>query len=155
MRTDAGWIDATVRNVSVRGMQLHSPQPLRRNEFVEIARGQSRVVGRIVWSNEMVCGLKAQDAVDIDGLLSAPTSCRPAAGENARDRRTIERPSAPVHAPSFETRAQSARLLGRAIEKTILVVAIACGGALAIGSAFEAMADPLEKVSTALAASPR
>ena len=152
VRTDDGWVDATVRNVSSRGLMLHSLQPLRRNQFVEIARGRSRVVGRVVWSNDAVCGLHAQDRVDIDGLLAKPEAGGATPGKTfASERRANPRAARARHSATIELQADSARLMGRAFEKVALLAAIACSGVIAAGSAYEAMATPLEKVQVALA----
>lgn len=153
VRTDDGWMDATVRNVSSRGMMLHSLQPLRRNQVVEIARGRSRVIGRVVWNNEAACGLQAQDRVDIEGLLAKPDAIGNSQGVSGRqDRRASPRQAPARHAATIELQSESARLLGRAFEKVALLSAIACGGVLAASSAYEAMAAPLDKVEIALAA---
>ena len=148
VRTDAGWIDATVRNLSERGMALDSHHPLRRNQFVEIARGRWRVVGRIVWSDADSCGLRAQDAVDIAGFLASPD----AGPQRANDRREGDRSARPeVAAVPLHQRAQSARWLGRAIEFGMVVTGVVCAAAVAVGGVFEALGTPLEQVSAALA----
>lgn len=151
VRTDAGWIDATVHNLSERGMSLHCPLPLRRNQFVEIARGRCRVVGRIVWSDQAACGLRAQDAVDIAGFLAGPPA---ASVGRENDRRAMERIAqrAPAAATPLPDRAESARGIGRAFEFAVVLAGIACTVAIAVGSVLEVLGTPLEQVRSALAA---
>ena len=149
VRTDDGWIDATVRNVSSRGMMLQSPQPLNRNQFVEISRGDHRVIGRIVWADAVMSGVRAQDEVDIAALLAPPqagsTKC-------SVERRSGQRATAPPRVASLDERAEASRLIGRAAEKVCLVVAIACGALFAISGASQALAEPLGQISEALGA---
>jgi len=148
VRTDDGWIDATVRNVSSRGMMLHSLQPLRRNQFVEIARGRSRVVGRIVWSDGLGCGLQAQDVVDISALLAQPQ----ANGERRQaERRAAPRSAPPARAYVAIDRADRSKLIGYAMEKAAVVLVFASVSVLAVSSALEAAEKPIEEVRIALA----
>lgn len=150
VRTDDGWVDATIRNVSSRGMMLHSLQPLRRNQFVEIARGRSRVVGRIVWSDDMACGLRARDVVDISALLAQPQG---GGAERPPERRAAARPaaSAPARAYVAIDRSDRSRLIGYAMEKAAVVLVFASVSVLAVTSALEAAEKPLEEVRIALA----
>jgi hypothetical protein len=151
VRTDAGCIDATVRNVSTRGMMLQSVEPLQRNQFVEITRGRTRVVGRVVWSDDASFGLLAQDAVDITGLLQQP-------GAVAARVKVPGSPlpdfAAPVRSYVALDSATSSRLIARAMELAIIVLAFASLGVLTLGSALEAAEQPLEKVRIALAPTP-
>lgn len=147
VRTEAGWFDATVRNMSERGMGLDGHLPLRRNQFVEIARGRHRVVGRIVWSDDAACGLRAQDAVDIAGFLAGPRAASP----RANDRRQGDRTMRAQAALPLPVRAESARWFGRAFEFAVILTGIACTAGLAVGSVLEVLGAPLEQVGSALA----
>jgi hypothetical protein len=147
VRTDDGWIDATVRNVSSRGMMLHSLQPLRRNQFVEIARGRHRVVGRIVWSDATACGLQSQDKVDIQGLLSQPAD---AAALGSAERRMHVRSRPPQPLPPVGERAAASRAMGRAFEFAFVVTAVSSVAAIAAISMQEALAAPLTQVELAM-----
>lgn len=151
VRTDDGWIDATVRNVSQRGMMLDSLQPLRRSQFVEVARGRHRLVGRVVWSEATTCGLQARDCVDIHGLLAQPGS---GSSGSTDDRRTHARSSAPVRGAKVAERAEASRLLGRGFEKAFMALALASVSILAVSSALEAGSAPIAKIDLALAGSP-
>lgn len=147
VRTDAGWIDATVRNVSSRGLMLQSVEPLSRNQFVEISRGRTRIVGRVVWSDDANFGLQAQDAVDIAGLLAAPGAAGPG---SVGERRLAQRPTAPVRSYVALDRATSSRLMGRAMEAAVVVLAFASVSILTVTSALEAAEQPLQQVRLAL-----
>lgn len=151
VRTDSGWADATVRNVSSRGMMLHSLQPLRRNQFVEITRGRARVVGRIVWSDDAGFGLQTQDIVDIPALLAQPQ----AGGTiESTERRAAPRPTRPTRAYVAIDRADRSKLVGYALEKATVVLACASVSVLAVTGALEAAEKPVEEIRVALATSP-
>lgn len=146
IRTDAGWSDATVHNLSARGMMLMSAYPLRRNEFVEIARGERRVVGRIIWSDAASCGLYTQDPIDIDGLLSKPG----AAGHGGDRRRAGRRTAVPATARTTREQADHARLIGRGLERAGLIIAAATFAALVAPAALDSLSRPFAEVQAAL-----
>jgi hypothetical protein len=151
VRTDNGWIDATVRNVSSRGMMLHSLQPLCRNQFVEITRGRARVVGRIVWSDDVEFGLQAQDIVDISALLA---QSQVGGTIESTDRRAPPRPTRQTRTYVAIERNDRSKLVGYAIEKAAVLIACTSVSVLAVTSALEAAENPIEEVRVALAASP-
>lgn len=150
VRTDAGWIDATVHNVSNRGLLLHSLRPLRRNDFIEVARGRHRIVGRVVWSQGAGCGMRTQDQIDIAGLLGKPGVPAPAQ-EHSKTPQMAAR--GPVR--TSEEQAQASRALGQSFERLMILVVGAAVSMLAAGSAYEALASPLHEVEMALGAAPR
>ena len=146
VRTDTGWIDATVHNVSHRGMMLQSPQPLQRNQFVEIARGQTRVVGRIVWSDAARCGLQTQEAFDMDALQAGAGRHRPG-GERRREARA---PTKPVR--SFQEQGHHARMIGRSMERAVVAIVGATFAALIAAQALDTLSRPFAQVEAVLAA---
>ena len=149
IRADGGWVDATVHNVSQRGMMVHSQYPLRRNQYVEIARGRTRVVGRIVWTADSACGLRAQDTIDMGALLGQASIERAALRD---ERRAPARAAVGSFAAlSFTERGEAARRWGRGVEFTVMVAAIAITATLAVDGALDAAAVPLEQVRIALA----
>ena len=150
VRTDDGWADATVRNVSKRGMMLHSLQPLRRNDFIEVTRGRHRVVGRVVWSEGAGCGLRTQDQIDIAGLLG-----KPQAPGDAGERRQAARVKVPVKpVRTHEEQARASRALGQSFERMMILVVGVALSTFAAGRAYEALAAPAETIQLALAGTP-
>lgn len=149
IRADGGWIDATIHNVSQRGMMVHSRYPLRRNQFVEIARGRERVIARIVWTDESASGLRAQDAIDLPALLAQPTATRALPRDEARGLPGPLKGS--FAALSFVQRADASRRLGHRFGFTAMVAAIAVTVTLVVDGALDAASEPIEKVQLALA----
>jgi hypothetical protein len=86
---DSGWVDATIRNISSKGMKLHMPSPPPRGSFIEIRRGSAVVVGQVRWVDEGCCGLLAQGRVPVAQFKGSP---------------------APGAVPRFGSRSESTRL---------------------------------------------
>ena len=84
IRTEHGWSDVTIGNVSSRGLMLQAGASLQRNCFIEIRHGNACIVGRIVWARGVKCGVRTQDAVDIAALLSRAPAERATPGEERR-----------------------------------------------------------------------
>lgn len=152
IRADGGWIDATIHNVSQRGMMVHSRYPLRRNQFVEIARGRERVIARIVWTDDSASGVRAQDAIDLAALMGQPASTRASSREDVRGLRRPLRGS--FGALSLAQGADASRRLGHRFEFIVTIAAASCVATIATIGVGEAFASPMEKVRGALAGTP-
>ena len=48
LRSEHGWADVTIGNVSSRGVMLHCTAPLQRNSFIEVRHRSVCIVGRVV-----------------------------------------------------------------------------------------------------------
>lgn len=145
VKTDFGWGDAHVHNVSSRGMMATCATPPTRGTYVEVRRGAYVLVGRVVWSSSDQFGLLAQDRIVLSQLRASAT---PLGDE---DRRREPRKSQPSlrSKSAAEIQAGSGRF-ARAFDFGV-VAAAAIGGALILAdTASEAFAEPLEKVRTAM-----
>lgn len=149
IRADGGWSDATVHNVSQRGMMVRSLYPLRRNQYVEIARGHTRVVGRIVWTADAGCGLRAQDAIDIGALLGQPAATRAALRDGRREPPRTATGS--FGALALSNRADSSRRIAQGFEFIAVIAVVAASAVLAIDATLDAAGTPLAQVRIALA----
>ena len=149
LRSDQGWSDVTIANVSSRGLMLQSAAGLRRNDFVEVRYRHVCIVGRIVWAGGARCGVRTQDRIDIAELLSqAPVKRRRQGEERRVSVRTIEGSRQPrAAADTAEASSRTARLFDWAI------VGIGGGAAAAMVAqfAYSALDAPLGRVSLALA----
>ena len=70
MRHGNAWSDASILNISSRGLLLHSAAPPARGSYVEVRRGAHVIVGRVVWANANRFGVRAQDRLVIDSLVA-------------------------------------------------------------------------------------
>ncbi len=130
IRMDSGWVNATIRNVSTKGMKLEMPSPPPKGSFIEIRRGQVVVVGQVRWSEEGCCGLLAQGRVPVAQLKGAPLpGTLPRRSEDGTE--VDRRASARVLTP--EEVAERSRLKSMVMQKVIIAAAGVAGAAF-IGS---------------------
>lgn len=118
---------------------IHSGRPLTRGTEVEIRRGDHIIVARVVWRDGGRAGLKSDDRVPVEQIVTLGQSpslqLTAASGERRKQ-------------PRFEERS---RITGRSIELAgIVLIALALAGA-AQSMVQSALARPLSVVSAALA----
>ena len=148
MRSDRGWSDVTIANVSSRGLMLQCVTTLDRNSFVEVRHRDVTIVGRIVWVGGTRCGLRTQDRIDLAGLLSQGPAKPRQPGE---ERRAAPRaPALHRKRPASET-ADASRRFARLFDWTIMVLAAGAAGAFMAQSAWSVLDAPLAMAGTAMA----
>ena len=138
MRHGSSWSDACILNVSSRGLMIHTGRPISHGSRVEIRRGEHVIVARVVWRDGGRAGLRAEDRVPIQDIITLGKSpslqLATEQGERRRHPRPVERN----------------RLRGRALEFAgVVLMAIALTGA-GLSIVDEAFARPLAAVSEAL-----
>lgn len=141
LRAGSSWMDACVLNVSSRGLLVRSPKPAERGSYVELRRDDQVIVARVVWRCGSRMGMRAQDKVPVEALVTARSKqsglaigeCRPVT-ERRRKRRAHDR----------------SRQSGRTMEfvSVGLIGATLC--AAAFGMVAEGFARPLATVGAAL-----
>lgn len=129
IRLDTGWVDATIRNISSKGMKLEMANPPPRGSFIEIRRGSAVVVGQVRWVAEGCCGLLAQGRVPVSQFKAPPSS---APQSNADGLVTVER-RATARVMSAEEVAERSRLKAMLMQK-VIIAAAGIAGACFIGS---------------------
>jgi hypothetical protein len=87
IRADGRWGDAQIRNVSSRGMLIASTMPFARGDVIEIRRGQMCVIARVMWTKGDQFGVRSQDRICADDLISAHVSQQ----RHANDGTLVER----------------------------------------------------------------
>src|SRR5215213_9934355 len=108
VRAGAQWSDACILNISSRGLLIHSLRPAPIGSTVQIVRGDHLIVARVMWSDAGRSGLRSDERLPVDEILSLKQShpLQLSASTGAiRDRRKQVRGVA-----------VDARLRGRAIE---------------------------------------
>ena len=147
LRGDHGWCDATIANVSSRGLQLRCPSPPPRSSFVELRHRGITIVGRVVWSQGGRAGIRTQDKIDIQALLAqGPARAR----KRGEERRATPRQGGQAIRPSLAARAEASARWARMFDWTIVAaagIAAAVGVAGVVQSVLEA---PLSEVRAAL-----
>lgn len=146
LKSDAGWGDAQICNVSSRGLMAEHTPPPPLGSYVEICRGSFSVVGRVRWIATDRFGVQAVEDIDLAELTDARGRPASTLKERRRRPRTVEL----ARAPSIAEQAATARRIGKAFEFVILVAAIALGSVTLAGAVASTLAAPLDQVQSAL-----
>jgi len=138
LRHGVSWSDACILNVSSRGLMIHTGRPLARGAQIELRRGDHVIVARVVWREGGRAGLRCEERVPIEDIVtlghSPALQLTAANGERRKKARPEDR----------------SRLQGRAIEFVgVLVVAASLAGA-GFTMVEAAFARPLAAVTAAL-----
>ena len=150
MRTDSGWSDVSIRDISSRGMGLRSSRPPRRGDYIELCRHHHRLVGRVMWSDGECFGILLSEPIVVEELLSS----RPGPRREGGERRIQAR-----HAPALRGNpqlaiisvAQNSRHASRMMN-FVAVAAMACiGAAFAASVAESVLSEAMNAVAAGLA----
>ena len=144
MRSDAGWSDAVVRNVSRRGMLIAANEPIKPGTYIEIRRLHHIIIARTMWSAKGRIGARTQDPIDVEGLIAAAAGLQnPGAPAVAR----------PAHAPDRRSadRAKQSRDHGARLQFVALICAGAFVAFLIAAQVSASLSAPFEQVRLALA----
>jgi hypothetical protein len=140
LRLQGGWADAKIRNVSTRGMLLHTSDALPRGTYLEIARGQLRWTGCVMWSRDGLCGVRTRERIDL-GLLT---------GAAATARQTDE-PQRPLSAAARIRPVRDRQPAGGRVFEFAATCAIAAAIALGVaGTAYAQFAQTVGQVRASL-----
>jgi hypothetical protein len=145
MRADGCWHDVCVLNLSSRGLGIQSADPPPRGTYVELFRGRYVVVARVIWTKGHRAGLRSQDPIFIQALLSYPAGSQPDAPPASA--RPIELGVGPR---ALQQRYDESRLAARIVEFAFTTIAAAGLGLVVFGCLEQALARPLSQLRTAL-----
>lgn len=146
MRAGADWTDVVIHNMSSRGLLATASPVCRPGTVIEIRRIHHVVVGRVVWQNGAFFGVRTQDPIDIEGIVSAkPPAHKPqrAGSEGGDDRRAVRR------VPVSEREAQSRRFAA-AFQFVVLLIAVGVAALFAAQEVGSVLSRPFAAVSAAL-----
>jgi hypothetical protein len=138
IRHGASWSDACILNLSSRGLLIHTSRPAPTGSQIELRRGDHSIVARVVWRDGAKAGLRAEDRVPIEEIVTLGQSQVLQLTASGQERRKSPRPD------------DRRRLRGRALEFASVVVigASLAGGAVLLVE--EAFSRPLAMVQAAL-----
>ena len=156
MRSDSGWSDVVVHDISRRGIGISASEPVKPGAYVEIRRASHRIVARIIWSSDRRVGARSQDPIDIDGLIAAAAEAgRSPDGTGARsknppsampERRTTER--------RLTKRAERSRDLSSRLQFVALAALFGIAAVLIASNVNRLLAAPFERIRTSLSENP-
>ena len=121
LRSNIGWTDACILNISSHGAMIQSARIEPRGSIVELWRGETVIVARVVWRDGARAGLETECALPVEQILSP----------NQTAAMTLT--AGPAHRRADPCRRHDRRSQGRMIEYVGAVV-IAC---VLAASAFE------------------
>lgn len=151
MRVADCWSDVCIRNISSRGLLVAAKAPPPVGSYVEIRRGTQIIVARAVWTSGQYLGLRAQEKLPVQRIISEPRlTSRPqvavADGVAAADRRDARTPAAQATAD----RAARSRRIASSIQ-FMLFAAIGIGVAgWAATAVFAVLGNPMARIERAL-----
>ena len=141
MRSEGGWSDACILNVSSRGLLVYSSGTAAIGSFVEIRRGSHMVIGRVVWRKNQRLGVYSPQQVHITDLISDQTAAAAAADPGAVH---VERRRIPRTADQHRARARAMEFFCALLVATALSL-------WALSAMHEAFVKPIATVEAALA----
>lgn len=152
MKRGSAWVDATIHNVSSRGMLVATNDPPDAGAYVDIRRGSNVMIGRVAWRKDRFFGVRTQDRIDLPALQRPPQ--RPGAGPSAgrspdaSERRSADRSRSDA---AVARRLERNRTLSHLLQFTTLglFAAIACAG-LAMG-VYNVLRAPAALIQNAMA----
>ena len=148
MRCGATWRDASILNMSSRGLGLHTLAPPKRGSYVEVRRGAHVIIACVVWVNGSRFGVRTQDAVPIDAVINQPESSsgfsdHPPESEARGERRSTVRRRERQH--------EASRTVASAMEFTFVAMLGASAAFLGLSLVNETIGKSLANVQFALA----
>jgi hypothetical protein len=143
MRLGTSWSDASILNISSRGLLVRSGRPAPEGTIIELRRGDHVIVARVMWRQGPRVGLQAEERLPVEEILTVSQSA--GLQLTAARPRTVERRKHP------RRQHDHSRMRARAIEfiGTAVIGLSLAGGAVAM--AVQAFARPLMVVKSALA----
>jgi hypothetical protein len=149
MRATDEWRDITICNVSSRGLMAKCAPPPAKGTYIEIGRGGVCVIGRVMWAQGARFGVRAQDRIDIPGLIADTAPARP-----GQDRRTQPRDRpATLRKADIAAKADTSRHFARTLDWAAIAVAALLAGWLVVETASYALQAPMAEARSALSRS--
>jgi hypothetical protein len=141
LRSDGGWGNVSILNISSRGFLIHASRPTPKGSKVELRHGGFIIQARVIWRKGARAGLATESCVPIEEILSLGNG--PALQLTAVERTPTDRRAA-------ARRHDESRLRGRLFEFVAIASVSACIGGCAFALVQVTLAQPLERVESAL-----
>lgn len=148
MLSDKGWSDVAVRDLSPGGMMIVADTRLKPGKCIEIRRAPYTIVARIVWTNGKRIGLRAQDPIDVRGLIAVATGGSPDGLGKIAERR--DPGTGRLNERRAPDRPIDARVISSRFQFVLLIASMAISAWLIADSMGAWFAAPLKLVRQAL-----
>jgi len=70
VRSDGGWGNASILNISSRGFLIQSARPTPKGSKVELRHGGHVITARVVWRDGARAGLATESCVPVEEIMS-------------------------------------------------------------------------------------
>jgi hypothetical protein len=153
MRCGTQWVDVTIHNMSSRGLMAGTDNPPAAGSYIEIRRGTQIIVGRVMWSKARFFGVRSQERLPIQAIISEPRlTGRPAVAVEASDaeRRSDRRLSAEAR---LARRVERSRAFASAFQFGVLALAVMIAAGFGGHYVYEALSRPARAIERAMSAS--
>lgn len=141
IRMGSAWNDARILNISSRGLLVQTPGPVARGSYVELRKDDHVIVARVMWQDQSRLGLRTQDQVQVEQILSGTKAAGLRLVVDGQDF-SEWRPTVRAHDRS--------RQRGRLFEFGLVAGLAACAAGSAFGVVHEVLAGPLHLAQLAL-----
>lgn len=141
MRSNSGWSDACILNVSTQGLLIYSNGSAEPGSTVEVRRGGQLVVATVIWRQNQRIGLRSAHSVPVEDIISDETAA--SAVLSCSEPVTLERRRAPRCS-------EKSRSQGRAIEFAFVAALGSVLAGWAAISVHQALTAPMSAIGTAL-----
>ena len=141
VRSDGGWGNASILNISSRGFLIQASRPTPKGSTVELRHGGHVITARVVWREGARAGLATESCVPIEEIMSlgqAPGLQLTAVARSPVDRRGYIR----RHADN--------RIRARLFEFAAIATLSACIAGCAVAAVRDTLARPLARVGAVL-----
>lgn len=143
LRDDESWSDASIRNISSRGMMLLIADPPPRGTYIEVRCGSAVMIGRVMWAADGRCGLRTKDRLSVAELTMASAQRHERNGSEAERRVQARR-----HQP--DAAAARSAMIGRMMQFAATVALILAAGGFLAHTIYGMLARPAKAVGQAL-----
>lgn len=141
MRLDRNWSEVVIRDLSSRGLLLTCEAPPPPGSYLEICGPVTSMVARTIWVHDDRFGVRTQDPIDIDAVLTGGRMRR----QDPPTVVVVRAPATPAHLGYDESRQRASAIeYGAAI---LVITAAATTMVILLNNVFAA---PLESVIKAL-----
>src|SRR4051794_36406877 len=87
LRSVGQWSDTCILNISSRGLMIHSARTGPEGSMVELYRGDRVIVARVVWREGARVGLRSDERLPVDEIMSLIQPARLASSMPNAERR--------------------------------------------------------------------
>jgi len=141
VRSDGGWGNASILNISSRGFLIHASRPTPKGSKVELRHAGLVIQARVVWRYCVRAGPATESCIPVEDILSLDQT-------GVMQLTAVER--SPIDRRISVRRQADHRMRGRLCEFVAIAALSACVAGCAVAVVHDTLATPLVRVGAAL-----